>query len=45
MDHLYSQWYAPMTRTLNLSGKSPAIQLSYLRSLRQLVDYLQKEPE
>jgi len=34
-----------MKRALDLSGKSPATGESYLRSLRQLVDYLQKEPE
>ena len=44
MDCLHSQWYAPMKRALDLSGKSPATQESYLRSVRQLVDYLQKEP-
>ena len=45
MDCLHSQWYAPMKRALDLSGKSSATQESYLRSVRQLVDYLQKEPE
>ena len=45
MNCLHSQWYARMKRALDLSGKSPATQESYLRSVRQLADYLQKDPE
>ncbi len=45
MDCTHSQWYPRMKRALDLSAKSPATQESYLRSLRQLVDYLGKEPD
>lgn len=36
MNCLHSQWYARMKRALDPSGKSPATQESYLRSVRQL---------
>ena len=45
MDCTHSQWYPRMKRALDLSAKSPATQESYLRSLRQLVDYLGKKPD
>ena len=45
MSCLHSQWYARMKLALDLSGKSPATQESYLRSVRQLADCLQKDPE
>ena len=45
MDCSHSQWYARTKRALDLSAKSPATQEAYLRSLRQLVDYLGKEPD
>ena len=37
-------WYSEMERSLLLSGKSPATRQSYLRSVRQLVDHLDKDP-
>jgi len=45
MDHTHYQWYRQMQRGLQLSGKSPNTQESYLRSVRQLVDHCGKEPE
>lgn len=42
MDCSQSQWYTPMKRALDLSGKSPVTHESYLRSIRQLPDYLKK---
>ena len=45
MNCLHSQWHARMKRALDLSGKSPATQEAYLRSVRQLADYLKKDPE
>ena len=44
MDHTDHQWYRQMQRALQLSGKSPNTQESYLRSVRQLADHLREGP-
>lgn len=40
-----SQWYPEMERALLLSGKTPRTRESYLRSVRQLVDHFDKDPQ
>ena len=45
MNHSQSHWYSQMERALLLGGKTPRTRESYLRSVRQLVDHLDKDPQ
>ena len=45
MNHSQSHWYFQMERALLLGGKTPRTRESYLRSVRQLVDHLDKDSQ
>lgn len=45
MNESQFQWYSEMERALLLSGKTPRTRESYLRSIRQLVDHFDKDPQ
>ena len=45
MNETQSDWYAQMTRKLQVTGKSDRTQESYLRAVRQLVDHFHTGPE
>ena len=45
MNHTHSDWFAQMTRKLQVTGKSERTQESYLRAVRQLVDHFESAPE
>ena len=45
MNETQSDWYAQMTRKLQVTGKSDRTQESYLRAVHQLVDHFHTGPE
>jgi integrase/recombinase XerD len=45
MTNCKSDWYEQMTRKLQINGKSERTQQAYTRSVRQLIDHFQRQPD